>query len=105
MYGSRMLQTFVNLHGGMQHGNDVIIRFPVATTKEDRSEGINIGTKVQWRDNSHVGKKSEKEVKEIWAVCWRLECLHELKLFIRQRLEKAGKKGGGREVFEGRNNL
>ena len=59
----------MNLHGSMQHGNDVIIRFPVATTKEDRSEGINIGTKVQWRDNSHVGKKSEKEVKEIWAVC------------------------------------
>ena len=59
----------MNLHGGMQHGNDVIIRFPVATTKENRSEGINIGTKVQWRDNSHVGKKSEKEVKEIWAVC------------------------------------
>ena len=69
MYGSRMLQDFRESPWCMQHGNDVIIRFPVATTKEDRSEGINIGTKVQWRDNSHVGKKSEKEVKEIWAVC------------------------------------
>ena len=66
--GVECFRTFVNLHGGMQH-DDVSIRFPVATTKEDRSEGINIGTKVQWRDNSHIGKKSEKEVKEIWAVC------------------------------------
>ena len=55
----------MNLHG-MQHGNDVSIRFSVATTKKNRSESINIGTKVQWRDNSHMGKKSEKEVKEIW---------------------------------------
>ena len=62
----------MNLHGGMQHGNDVSIRFPVATTKEDRSEGINIGTgQFPYRKKVREGGQGDL------GSMWRLECLHE----------------------------
>ena len=61
--GVKGLGTFMNLHSGMEHGDDVTIRFAMAATQENRSEGVDSGTKMQRRDNTHVRKEPEKEVK------------------------------------------
>ena len=53
----------MNLHSGMEHGDDVTIRFAMAATQENRSEGVDSGTEMQRRDNTHVRKEPEKEVK------------------------------------------
>ena len=52
----------MNLHRGVEHGDDITIRFTMAATKENRSEGIGSGAKMQRRDDTHVGKEPEKEV-------------------------------------------
>ena len=37
----------MNLHRGVEHGDDVTIRFAMAATQENRSEGVDSGAKMQ----------------------------------------------------------
>ena len=60
--GVERLRTFVNIHGGVEHGDDITIRGAMTATKENRSKGVASGAKMQRRDDTHVRKESEKEV-------------------------------------------
>ena len=52
----------MNVHRGVEHGENITIRDTMAPTKENGSEGIAGGAKMQRRGNTHVGKEPEKEI-------------------------------------------
>ena len=52
----------MNIHRGVEHGDDITIRGAMAATKENRSKGVASGAKMQRRDDTHVRKEPEKEV-------------------------------------------
>ena len=60
--GVKRFGTFMNVHGGVEHGKNIPVRGSVAPTKENRGEGVRGGTKMQRRDDTHVGKEPEKEI-------------------------------------------
>ena len=95
----------MNVHRGVEHGENITIRGTMAPTKENGSEGVAGGAKMQRRGDTHVGKEPEKEIQEVRAVCGTKSAFSSLELLIRHREEKASEEGGGREVLESGNNL
>jgi len=52
----------MNIHRGVEHGEDIAIRGTMAPTKENRGKGVAGGAEVQRRDDTHIGKEPEKEI-------------------------------------------